>query len=105
MSERGKRRWVLRADAYDSEAEFRDAVASELAGMEHIGHRLGGGFVSSPLRRAIEHDELTEYVTVGWLFEHTFVPAVRAQPVAQPLSEEEMAEHFPEQEPVGAEAT
>jgi hypothetical protein len=86
MSERGKRKWLLRLADYDGdEGTFRAAVADELAGLENIGHRLGGGFISSPIREAVESPEgLTEYVTIGWLFEHAFMPAVKRRPEPAP---------------------
>lgn len=104
MSERGKRQWVLRADDFETEDDFRAAVARELADLENIGHRLGGGFIASPLRQATEDASgLTEYVTRGWIFEHTFMPVVKPKVEPEPeLTEDEITAHFPQEEPVEA---
>jgi hypothetical protein len=105
MNERGKRAWMIWSEEYDTEAEFRAAVENELVGLENIGHRMGGGFVVSPVRERIQSQAGEEFVTIAWRFENVFVPAVsRREPVAEPELAEEPAlveERAPE--PVGAE--
>jgi hypothetical protein len=95
MSERGKRAWMIYAQEFATDTEFRDAVAAELAGLENIGHRLGGGFVVAPVRE--RHGD--DYVTVAWRFEHVFMPAARRQEpelVPEPQEEPERVEVEPE---------
>ncbi|WP_272472663.1 hypothetical protein [Baekduia alba] len=64
-------------DEYGTEDEFRRAIAEELAGLENIGHRIGGGFVVTPLRRPVLRGEVTVFETVGWHFKQVFMPAAR----------------------------
>lgn len=67
-----KREWTIRADDFETEAQFRDAIANEFIGLENIGHRMGVGFVASPHRRQFEG----EWVTIGWSFAAVNVPSV-----------------------------
>lgn len=105
--QREARQWTVLEGDFATEAEFRQQVIDDLMGVEFAGHRLGRAFIVAPLR---VQDEQGAYFTAGWMFEETFVPAVRraapeapAEPAPEPeLTPEEIAEHFPEQEPVGA---
>lgn len=94
--EREGRQWVILESEYDCEEDFRDAVTTELARLENMGHRLGRGFVVTPLRqgREIGDPPVLVYDTVGWAFRETFMPAVRdaAQALAQPAQEPEAGE-------------
>lgn len=89
--EREGRQWVILETEYDCEEDFRDAVTTELARLENMGHRLGRGFVVTPLRQGREIHGVTVYDTIGWAFRETFMPAVRdtAQALAQPAELEE----------------
>lgn len=98
------RQWALHSEDYESDEAFRDAAAGELAALENMMYRLGRGFVVVPIREQVGDT----YPTVGYVFSEAVVPAVRraeSEPApAEPteLTAEEMAEHFPEQEPVAA---
>lgn len=83
--EREGRQWVILETEYDSEEDFRDAVTTELARLENMGHRLGRGFVVTPLRQGRQLGTVTVYDTIGWAFRETFMPAVKdaAQALAQ----------------------
>jgi hypothetical protein len=93
------RSFTISLQDYDSETEFRQAVQQALLDTEAIGHREGGGFINSPLRMELQPkpgdftdhagERLRKFVTVGWMFNHTFMPAVR------------MAEPEPESNGVG----
>lgn len=106
----GREWFVVAADFVDDEGRFdedafRAKVQDELAGLEHMGYRLGRGFMVTPLREPRQIGNVTVYETVGWAFSETFMPAVRRQesaPAEAELTPEEIAEHFPEPEPVGA---
>jgi hypothetical protein len=88
-AQREGRQWVILADEYADEEEFREAVARELAGLENMGHRLGRGFVVTPLRQARELGGTRVYDTVGWAFQETFMPAVAVAPALEPDPVEE----------------
>jgi hypothetical protein len=70
------RSWFIhREDYIDSlgnDTGFRDAVAAELASLEHMGERLGVGFVSAPARKEIAPGE---WETVAWVFQTETIPA------------------------------
>lgn len=92
---RGDREWVVMDTEYASAEEFRQAVTEELAGLENIGHRLGGAFVATPLRRPVQQGELVVYETIGWHFKREFMPAVAEQEPEEPAetpTESEAAE-------------
>lgn len=69
----GLREWSISAEDFPSEDEFRQAIASELASFEHIGHRLGVGVVAVPVRRRVGQD----WDTAAWVFRPATVPAAR----------------------------
>jgi hypothetical protein len=84
-----QRQWAVLAADYGTEEEFRGAVTEELARLENIGHRLGGAFVATPIRRELEpeersHPQVREHVTDGWVFQYETAPAVRRQPAREP---------------------
>jgi hypothetical protein len=83
-TQREGRQWVIPAEEYADEEEFREAVARELAGLENMGHRLGRGFIVTPLRRARELGGTRVYDTIGWAFQETFMPAVASAPALEP---------------------
>jgi hypothetical protein len=87
-----KRDWFIDARDYQTDEEFRHAVAAELASFELIGHRIGLALTAAPVRMKIDNSVLT----VGWQFQTNAVPLVRQgeAPVAPPVVEE------PEAEPV-----
>lgn len=95
-TQREGREWFVLADDYETDEDYRVAVQQELAGLENMGHRLGRGFVVTPLRQQREIGGVTVYETVGWAFSETFMPAVRSAPV-EPLAHELL-----EREPVEA---
>jgi hypothetical protein len=70
------RSWAIRAEDYidenGSDTGFRMAVAQELAALEHMGERLGVGFVAAPVRRPLSDGE---WETVGWVFQTETIPA------------------------------
>lgn len=68
------RRWSIDLRDYETEEEFRQAIASELASFEHIGERLGIGLVAAPIRRQMDGGG---WFTAGWMFETATVPGVR----------------------------
>lgn len=70
------RKWALHAKDYESEDDFRQAVAAELAGFEHIGERLGVGVVAAPIRA----QEGGEWFTQAWVFQTATVPGARDEP-------------------------
>jgi len=99
------REWFIEADEFEFYDDFRTAVERELAGLENMGHRLGRGFVVTPVRRPKLMGTTEVYETVGWAFAEVVMPAVReaAPPAEEPaedvpdeLSAGELAEHFPE---------
>ncbi len=67
------REWMIHSEDYDSEEEFRAAVADELARFEHIGFRTGRALVSAPIRVPIEG----AFVTLAWKFQEAFMPAAK----------------------------
>lgn len=73
------RSWAIRREDYldDTGADlgFRDAVASELAALEHMGERLGVGFVCAPVRQEVFPGR---WETVGWMFQTETVPAAES---------------------------
>lgn len=82
--QREGREWAILSEDFESDAEFRDAVAGELASLENMMYRLGRGFVLSPLRREIEVGGARMFETVGVVVSETFMPAVRAAPEPEP---------------------
>lgn len=102
---RGDREWVVMATDFMSDEEFRRAITEDLAGLENIGHRIGGAFVVTPLRkpyaveRKVDGAPVTglpevEYVVLGWHFKQVFMPAAKpAEPesAAAPADEEPAA--------------
>jgi hypothetical protein len=86
-----QRQWAVLAADYDTEEEFRGAVTEELARLENIGHRMGGAFISTPIRRELDpeersHPQVREHVTDGWVFQHETAPAVRRPQPAEPAA-------------------
>lgn len=92
QQQREGREWLILADEFESETEFREAVQDELARLENMGFRLGRAFVVTPLRQQREVGNAVVYDTIGWAFSETFMPAVRAQ-------EAEVVVEEPEPEP------
>jgi hypothetical protein len=91
---RGDRDWVVMLDEFEALEDFRQAVTQELAGLENLGHRIGGAYVATPIRipQKVEREGIvglpeTEYVTIGWAFKQAFAPAARVveqEPVIEP---------------------
>ena len=76
------RQWVIAQGDYESEAQFRDAVAQELAGLENLGHRTGGSYVVTPVRTPAGEPHFVgvgEYEVVAWVFSQQFAPAVQRE--------------------------
>ncbi len=96
------REWFIELEEFEDEDGFRDAVAQELARLENMGHRLGRGFVVTPIRRPRDLGGTVVYDTIAWCFSETFMPAVKPRTRPEELTAEEMAEHFPEPEPASA---
>jgi hypothetical protein len=91
------REWSISLSDYETEDDFRQAVAQELAGFEHIGERLGVGLVAAPIRTRSHNGG--EWFTAGWVFKTATVPAAR-----ETASEiEALEEALAEPEPVEAE--
>lgn len=88
-----QRQWAIHAVEYEAEEAFRGAVTEELARLENLGHRIGGAFIATPIRRELEPEERThaqvrEFVTEGWVFQHDTMPAVRRQqPAPEPVED------------------
>lgn len=101
--QREGREWVVLAEefvdenGYYDEGAFRSAVQDELARLENMGHRLGRGFVVTPLRRERYVENVRMFETIGWAFSEKYMPAVKSVPevVSEP-------EPIAEPEPVGA---
>lgn len=70
------REWSLSLSDYETEEDFRQAVAGELASFEHIGERLGIGVVALPVRTRTASGA---WYTAGWVFKTATVPAAREQ--------------------------
>jgi hypothetical protein len=88
------RRWSIDLRDYETEEDFRQAVASELASFEHIGERLGIGLVAAPIRRQMDGGG---WFTAGWMFETATVPGVREhEPTADEYADLERALTGPE---------
>lgn len=70
------RSWALRAEDYTddlgNDTGFRGAVAQELASLEHMGERLGVGFIVAPIRREVTAGE---WETVAWVFQTETIPS------------------------------
>lgn len=99
------RSWALYAedyvDQFGNDTGFRQAVAQELAALEHMGERLGVGFVSAPVKRK---DANGEFETTAWVFQTETVP-VSASWTPDPIALGDENEGTGEiQVPVGAEA-
>ena len=95
--------WKLWLQDYATEEDFLNAVEAESARCVWIGHRIGRGITSGPIRvEAVEG----EYETIGWAFRDIFVPAARtSQPPVEPAEEFEVAgltDDTPDPEPVEA---
>lgn len=67
------RSWALDTADYETEGQFRDAVANELAAFEHIGERFGIALIATPVKQRVGE----EFVTLGWTFHTATVPTVR----------------------------
>jgi hypothetical protein len=81
------------AEDYEFDADFRAAVADELAGLENMMYRLGDGFQVAALRAPSGDGE---YVTVGYFFRQVFMPAVKvAEPDEPAVLEPPEAEGLP----------
>lgn len=70
------RNWAVdSADFIDDDGRdtgFREAVAHELAALEHMGERLGVGFVAAPVRREVIAGR---WETIAWVFQTETIPA------------------------------
>lgn len=66
------RGWSIHAEDYEAAEDFRAVVAQELAQFEHMGERLGVGFVCAPVR---EEQLPGVFKTVGWVFQTETIPA------------------------------
>lgn len=83
MASRGikLRSWAVWAedyvDDYGNDTGFRAAVAEELSRLEHMGERLGVGFVATPVRQQVESGpgRPLEWQTTAWMFQTETVPA------------------------------
>lgn len=81
------REWQISREEFAYEADFRQAVAEELARLENLGHRVGGAVIATPVRVKSDGQVIRgidEYETVAWVFQHKFMPAARREdpPVA-----------------------
>jgi hypothetical protein len=98
---RKARQWVISHDDYESEDDFRQAVVSELAGLENLGHRTGGAYIATPIRQGAGQphiDGVDEFEVVAWVFQQQFMPAARA---VEPVVADE-ADELPDLALVGA---
>jgi hypothetical protein len=77
------------AEEFEFDADFRAAVADELAGLENRMYRLGDGFQVAALRAPSGDGE---YVTVGYFFRQVFMPAVKVAEAIEPEAEMPEAE-------------
>lgn len=94
------REWVLLAEHYETDDDFRRAVENALVDIYAISFWGGRGVMVAPLR---VQDAGGRYATVGFAFEEVWMPALKAPEVPHAeLSEDEIAEHFPDREPVEA---
>lgn len=87
------REWSISLSDYETEDDFRQAVASELASFEHIGERLGIGLVAAPIRTHQLPDG--PWFTVGWVFKTATVPSARSGASEIEALEEALAEPEP----------
>jgi hypothetical protein len=73
------REWIISREQFETEDDFRNAVAQELAAFEHLGFRTGRALVATPLRLPTHRplDAKEDWITVGWTFREVFVPAAR----------------------------
>lgn len=73
-----KREWIIKNDdRYETEEDFRNAVVSELAAFENIGHRTGMCLVVSPARK--RNQKTGEIETLAWIFESATVPLLTGE--------------------------
>lgn len=95
------REWFITDEEFESTDDFRVAVAEELARLENMGHRLGRGFIVTPIRRSRMIGVTEVFDTVGWGFREVVMPALRGG--EQPEDADLGAVEEPEPEPVGVE--
>lgn len=98
-AQQSKREWDIDIEDYESIDAFRGDVAQALAELEAIGYRLGGAFLVAPIRVPVGE----RYVTTGWRFRHTGMPAARSVEVA-PVTEPDLIAAEDEAEQAMAEA-
>lgn len=102
------RSWALYAedytDQFGNDTGFRAAVAAELASLEHMGERLGVGFVSAPARTK---NAQGDYETTAWFFQTETIPPTASwapDPISLGTDNEGTAPvEAPELETLGAE--
>jgi hypothetical protein len=100
--ERKARHWVLLAQHYETDQDFRVAVEQALVDIYALSYWGGRGVMTAPIRR--KDPETDTYVTIGFAFEEVFMPAVRDPEPERPVEdayEPPVEERAPE--PVGAE--
>jgi hypothetical protein len=78
-----KRTWTLDSRDFSTDDEFRQAVVTELAAFENIGHRIGLALIASPIRERTGRD----FVTTGWAFHTETVPTARETRAPEPQAE------------------
>jgi hypothetical protein len=76
-----KRTWTIDSNDFSTDEEFRQAVVTELAAFENIGHRIGLALIASPIRERTGRD----FVTTGWAFHTETVPTARETPAPPKL--------------------
>lgn len=72
--ERKGREWVILADDFETDGDFRSAVEQDLVDIFPMANRGGRGVIVAPLR---VQDDTGVYFTAGFAFEEVFMPAVR----------------------------
>ncbi len=100
-SERKGREWVILAEHFESDADFRSAVEQELVDIFPMANRGGRGVIVAPLR--VKDGDA--YYTAGFAFEEVFMPAVRErEPTLEPITDGELDRdaHARTQEPIEA---
>lgn len=84
-----KREWIIKNDdRYETEEDFRNAVVSELAAFENIGHRTGMCLVVSPARK--RNQKTGEIETLAWIFESATVPLLTGEQQPEQMPEPDL---------------
>lgn len=81
------RDWSIDRADYETDDDFRQAVVTELAAIEHMGERLGITVIPSPVRERVGGS----WHTLAWVFQTASVPAASV-PASGAPTQTELAE-------------